>query len=71
MSSETERIKAIVLVVAMIGVIVLTSVAMMTGHDGQTYAGGIGALVTIAAYLFTQTRKPEKEEKEEAELIEE
>lgn len=54
--------KAIVLVVAMLGVIVMTSVAIACGHDGQTYMGGIAALVTIAGYLFS--RKPEIEEED-------
>ena len=62
--------KAIVLIIAMFGVIVLTSVSMLSGFDGQTYMGGIGALVTIAGYLFS--RKSEiQEEEEDTELIEE
>ena len=69
-------LKAVVLIFAMVGVTIMTCVAMLSGHDGQTYMGGIGALITIAGYLFAssiQVRRVEvnrEEEEEDTELIE-
>lgn len=66
-------LKAVVLIFAMLGVTIMTCVAMLSGHDGQTYMGGIGALITIAGYLFASSRRVEvsrEEEEEDTEFIE-
>lgn len=46
--------KSIVLIVAMVLIATMSCVAMLCGLNGWTLTGAIGAIVTIAGYLFRQ-----------------
>jgi hypothetical protein len=49
-----EITEELVLVVAMVCVTVLGCAALFSGFDGQLFTAVIGAIVTIAGYLFVK-----------------
>lgn len=57
--TENPNGKYIIVVVGITGIVILESVAMLTGIDGQLLATAIGVIGTIVGYAFgvTHTEK--------------